>query len=410
MGQTTLTYCRSNTGQPARIELAGNALAPHRRCAIMGGGILYRSMPISRRAFLGTVVGTSLAGCLNQVFGSVSLKTDDGVINEDWDDQPPPTGTVDGPPVASDRLHVPIDPITIRDGILSGGVPQDGIPSIDDPVFGGPTAVDLDANDPVFGVLHGGEARAYPQSILVHHEIVNDEIANDGLAITYCPLTGTAQGFIRNGVEFGVSGLLVNSNLIMYDRVSETRWSQILATGIDGVHWGRSLREIPVTWTSWERWRTVHPDTTVLTTDTGHARDYGNDPYGGYNPRSGYYANDTTMFSPLTTHEDEHPKEVVIGGRTGDGAIAFNKDRLLDEQVLNGTVGAAPVVAVADPELATGYLYLNPDGREVTPVDDMYRVDDTNHEAASLPLNRLIGFDGMWFAWAGFYPDTTYVT
>jgi hypothetical protein len=136
-------------------------------------------------------------------------------------------------------------------------------------------------------------ARAYPQRILVWHEIVNDTIGGLNLAVTYCPLTGTAIAFERGDTEFGVSGRLVNSNLIMYDRDTDTWFPQVLAIGIQGPHTGSALVERPMVWTTWQRWRAAHPETAVLSTETGFARNYNRDPYGAYNPRSGYYAPDS---------------------------------------------------------------------------------------------------------------------
>lgn len=172
------------------------------------------------------------------------------------------------------------------------GPGKDGIPAIDDPAFQAAAEADawLDDGDRVVGLYHDGEARAYPQSILVWHEIVNDTVAGENIAVTYCPLTGTALGYLRGETTLGVSGRLVNSNLIMFDRASDSLWPQILSAGIGGPHEGQGLEEVRVVWTTWGRWRERHPDTRVLTTDTGYLRNYNRDPYGGYKPVRGYYA------------------------------------------------------------------------------------------------------------------------
>jgi hypothetical protein len=196
-------------------------------------------------------------------------------------------------PTADAVLHLAHDRAALREAAQSGGPPKDGIPSVDEPSFEPADAVGgrLADGDVVFGVARDGVARAYPQAILAHHEIVNDRIAGDPVAVTYCPLTGTAMGFERGGTTFGVSGRLVNNNLIMYDRAAETWWPQVLATSVPGP-WNpepgpASLREFRVAWTTWRRWREAHPEAEVLTEDTGYARNYNRDPYGQYTPRRG---------------------------------------------------------------------------------------------------------------------------
>src|SRR5919106_4571490 len=159
--------------------------------------------------------------------------------------------------------------------IQSGGPPKDGIPPIDRPKYVSAAESEkfLKPNDIVFGLDYQGVVKAYPQKILVWHEIVNDEVKGEKIAITYCPLTGSAVGFrgrSRDGAmfTFGTSGKLVNSNLLMYDRETDSRWPQILGTAIDGKSKGAVLEEIPLVWTHWSRWRRRHPDTVVLSTDT----------------------------------------------------------------------------------------------------------------------------------------------
>jgi len=195
----------------------------------------------------------------------------------------------------------------------------------------------------------------------------------------------------------------------MYDRATDSWWPQMLATAVDGMLQGATLREFRVVWTTWWNWREAHPETRVLTDETGYARRYGSDPYGSYNPRGGYYADDGTLFAPLADDDRAHPKSVVIGARTSDGAIAVDKESLLDSSVLTGTLGDQEYVAVADGVLDTGYVYGNPDGLDVTSDGQQYRVGGDVYDAAELPLDRTLAFDAMWFAWAGFYPETTYV-
>jgi hypothetical protein len=209
---------------------------------------------------------------------------------------------------------------------MSGGPGKDGIPAIDEPRFVPAVEADrfLDADDVVFGVVTRDTVKAYPQKILVWHEIVNDRIEGENVSVTYCPLTGTAIGFKAGDTTFGVSGDLVNSNLIMYDRATDSRWPQMLATAVEGRHKGRSLREFRVIWSTWGRWKRAYPTIQVLSVDTGYARQYGRDPYGSYNPVSGYYAQGNPPLFPLLNRDSRlDPKEVVIGARAPAGAIAF---------------------------------------------------------------------------------------
>ncbi|WP_440990926.1 DUF3179 domain-containing protein [Haloarchaeobius baliensis] len=313
-------------------------------------------------------------------------------------------------PLASESLVVEESFAQLRDWVRSGGPPKDGIPSIDDPSFEPVDDVGdrIADGDPVFAVVVDDDARAYPQSILVWHEIVNDTVGGEPVAVTYCPLTGTAIGYRRGGVEFGVSGDLLNSNLVMYDRGTDSRWPQVLGTAIQGEHEGRSLQHVPVRWTTWERFRDAHPDGRVLTRDTGYVRDYERDPYGSYNPRGGYYARESTLFDPQI-EDDRHPaKDVFHGARTSSGAVAVHERRLRADRVVTGTAGDVPVVFVHDATLDTGHGYRLPsaDAPAPTPVDGGYRFDGETVAADELPLDPVPSFDAMWFAWFAFYPST----
>jgi len=348
----------------------------------------------SRRGFLAATGLTALAGCTD-IVGSGSENTGPLTV-----------------PTADERLPLPREPAQLQSAARSGGPSKDGIPSIDDPKFvGRGDAGFLQPGDPVFGVVSDGEARAYPQKILAQHEIVNDTFGGRPVSVTYCPLTGTVQGFERGETTFGVSGRLINANLVMYDRATETWWPQILATSIPGEWNGDpdivSLREFRLIWTTWERWQEHNPDTSVLSTDTGHAKNYSRDPYGSYNPPGGYYAGENLLFPPLSENDRYHPKTVVMGARTPEGAVAFHKAGLRNAGVLTGALGDTPVLAVYDSRYDTGYVYENPeeatyeaaDGRVTGP-------DGTTHRPDDLPLARIHTFDAMWFAWAGYYPDT----
>ncbi|MWG35769.1 DUF3179 domain-containing protein [Halomarina oriensis] len=317
-----------------------------------------------------------------------------------------------GPPSTDAPLPLAHSPALLREHTVSGGPGKDGIPAIDEPRFVDATAPALDDGDVVFGVEIDGDARAYPQDVLVWHEIVNDTVGGRPVSVTYCPLTGTALGFERGDTSFGVSGDLVNSNLVMYDRATDSRWPQVVATAIDGPLEGDSLRQFPVVWTTWGRWRTAYPDTDVLSTDTGYVRNYDDDPYGGYNPTTGYYASSGTLFAPL--HEDDRfePKVPFLVTRgpsseaTDRPSVAVHKATLRER----GVLAAGRSLAVSDPTLDTGYLYRTgpdtPDPGAFSWTDGRVRGPDGTYAPSAVPLPATTTFDAMWFAWVGFYPET----
>jgi hypothetical protein len=355
-----------------------------------------------RTAVIGGV--SLLAGCLGGSGPTGGEPSDLGTPTERTPHRPD-----DGsPPTASESLPVPHEFETLTAAVVSGGPGKDGIPSIDDPSFDDRAAGDewLDPQDVVFGLVRGDVVRAYPQRILVWHEIVNDDLDGVPVSVTYCPLTGTTMGFFRGATTFGVSGRLVNNNLVMYDRETDSRWPQMLATAISGAFRGDSLQEFPVVWTTWERWTAAHPETQVLTRDTGHFRDYDRDPYGDYTPRRGYYASDDTLFPRLTEDDRLDAKDVVLGARTGDGVVAVAMAALRDSGLVATDGG---FLAVYDPALDHGYVYRTDD---VDPSafswsDGAVTGPDGGREydPGALPLDRVVAFEGMWFAWSGFYPE-----
>lgn len=371
-----------------------------------------RPQGVSRRKFLGLVGGVGvLGGAAYLIRRFAPYKSAVSTV---------------APAVARDRLD------EFADNIRSGGPPKDGIPPIDEPKFLAARSADfLTDDDIVFGLVEGGEARAYPQLVLVWHEIVNDSLPDGPLSITYCPLTGSAVGFrgkAKGGepLTFGTSGDLVNSNLLMYDRQSDSRWPQILGQAILGPSRGTQLQEVPVAWTTWGGWRTLHPETKVLSTETGHLRRYGDDPYGSYTPLAGYYEKGSRLFFPVM-HEDHRfdRKEVVIGSKLGKARAAVRKDVLQDKKVAATELEGRPLTFLYDPRLDEARSYLSAvEGQEVVlvPADSPgeFRdqssgsVFDSSGRALSGPLagaslGRIVTFDVMWFAWAAFFPDTKVV-
>lgn len=211
-----------------------------------------------------------------------------------------------------------------RNEILGGGPPKDGIPAISRPGFlPAKNAAYLGPNDRVIGVSIGTEARAYPLKILNYHEIVNDRVGEVPIAVTYCPLCDSAAVFDRRTPlgerEFGVSGLLYNSNVLMYDRANdaESLWSQIRAKGVSGPGAQVELSSLPLELTSWSDWTRRYPESQVLSTETGHSRDYGRSPYGGY------FQTPQLMF-PAKPSSDRLPaKERVLGIWSGKTFRAY---------------------------------------------------------------------------------------
>lgn len=203
-----------------------------------------------------------------------------------------------------------------------GGPDKDGIPSIDKPdfVMAGFAAF-LRNDDQVLGLGSGDTARAYPIRILNWHEVVNDRVGGKPVVISFCPLCGTGVAFDARidgrALSFGVSGLLYNSDVLLYDRQTQSLWSQLRAQAISGPLKGRHLTMLPLTHTTWADWRKTHPATQVLSTNTGSVRPYLRDPY------SGYETSEELMFPVEFRAAGYHPKERVLGIRIGGEAKAY---------------------------------------------------------------------------------------
>ena len=267
--------------------------------------------------------------------------------------------------------------------ITRGGPPRDGIPAIDHPKFVRAEQAKLDGGDRVLGVALGGKARAYPVRILNWHEVVNDRFGDRAVVVTYCPLCGTGMAFdppaSAQVKPFGVSGLLYNSDVLLYDRATESLWSQILQTAVSGPLRGARLGLLPLTHTTWADWRRRHPDTEVLSTDTGFQRDYGLDPYAGYDRIQ------RLMFN-VEHRDDRFPlKEWVLGVQVGGKAKAY------------------PFSALARTVNAQGELSDTVGGQRVRVRYDRAHGTAEAFDAGGKPLPAIMAF---WFAWVAFHPDT----
>lgn len=203
---------------------------------------------------------------------SFSCSSDDGNGNIN-------NGSSDGD--ASAKWSIPLDEV------FDGGPGKDGIPALVNPAFSPTASIDfLKDSDLVLVFKNGDDIRAYPHVILDWHEIINDNIGDVSVAITYCPLTGTGIGWSRilddEETTFGVSGLLYNSNLIPYDRATDSNWSQLLNEAVNGELIGEKADVITLFETDWKTFRTLFPDSRVVNTQTGFSRTYGTSPYGNY--------------------------------------------------------------------------------------------------------------------------------
>jgi hypothetical protein len=213
------------------------------------------------------------------------------------------------PPRHLDEDMFPVS-LVDRERIVSGGPPADGIPSIDDPVIVAASGVDWLADaEPVMVLEINEVARAYPIQIMTWHEIVNDVVGDVDIAVTFCPLCNSGVAYERNvdGVvlDFGTSGALYQANLVMYDRQTESLWTQFDGRAVLGTSAGSQLVSRPLTTISWGDFRTAHPDGEVLSRDTGFSKPYGRNPYGAYerreDPVAGFYTGEVdSALTPFT--------------------------------------------------------------------------------------------------------------
>ena len=304
------------------------------------------------------------------------------------------------------------------DKIKGGGPPKDGIPSIDDPKFAKiQDSQFVSDSDVVIGLEINGESRAYPLFILVWHEIVNDEFGGLPVAVTYCPLCYTNQVFERTiegkEVEFGTSGKLYNSNLLMYDRWTESYWSQGLGIAVTGELAGTKLKTIPFDVITWGDWKKLHPETVVLTTDTGYLRSYATDPYGDY------YTDPRIIFP--VEHEDDrmHPKEIILGFNENGIYKAYKQNDIEKNKIINDKIGETSLMLVSlfSQNSRAFDRNLNEEILEFEFLDE--RIIDTktksewNYDGVAISgplegnsLKRMSMAPGFWFEWIAFHPQT----
>ncbi|MBI4390033.1 MAG: DUF3179 domain-containing protein [Nitrospinae bacterium] len=269
------------------------------------------------------------------------------------------------------------------DEIHSGGPPKDGIPALTNPAFVSPEAAErefLGKTDRVLGLVVNGQAKAYPVKILNWHEIVNDTVGGKPVVVTFCPLCGTGMVFDgeidRRKFTFGVSGLLYQSDLLMYDRQTESLWSQIMGQAVTGPMSGVKLKLLPSSQTTWPEWKKRNPGSLVLSVQTGHRRDYFRDPY------ENYEQNRDLMFHVRAQNPAYHPKEKVIGVEIAGSAKAYPFSEL------------AKVKTPVKDEVQ---------GTQITIYFDASSQTATIRDKDGKELPSVVGF---WFAWTAFHPGT----
>lgn len=312
--------------------------------------------------------------------------------------------------------------------LLQTNLSPNAIPAINNPDMvlpDDPEASYLRPEDRVLGVVINGEARAYPHNILWHHEIINDEVAGERISITFCPLTGSGLAFRptlgTRQLDLGVSGLLFANNLVMYDRTTgEVYGPQLKVEGVCETFTGTSLDLLPIQEMSWERWQALHPDTRVVTGETGFDRNYRFYPYRDYDD-----IDNPELIVPMAVDDSRDLKERVLAIRDGDGGRGYPFLELAElgfQAALNETVGGVP----------TAIFYDGRSGKAALAFDARVGTQTLTFEAGpegywtDLETGSRWSFDGaavegallgerlqtradaytlFWFAWRHFQPD-----
>lgn len=266
------------------------------------------------------------------------------------------------------------------DEIVSGGPPRDGIPPIDKPKFVSVDKAKDFVKDDTLGILVkvSDEQRFYPYNILTWHEIVNDEVGGKPLSITFCPLCATGIVFERQVgqrvLDFGTSGKLYQSNLVMYDRQTDTLWSQAEGRAIRGEMFPTRLNIYPSSILEFSKAAELKPDMKVLSTDTGHIRNYKLNPYQGYEESE-------VIYFPIKNSDERLPAKLLIYGISIDSKFkAYDYDKLIQQRTLMDTLNGHALEITVNAE------------------DEIIVFDKT----ANL---RIVGFNSYWFSFATHNPD-----
>lgn len=323
--------------------------------------------------------------------------------------------------------------------IKSGGPPRDGIPPLDDPQHVSTPAADmwLADEEPVILVEKNGAVRAYPLQVLIWHEIANDRLGGAPVTVTFCPLCYAAVAFERPAVggdtlTFGTTGNLRKSDLVMWDRQTESWWQQFTGTAIVGALTGRELTPIPAQIVAWKTFRERYPEATVLSRETGHDRPYGQNPYAGYDD-----VDKTPLMYDGPVGDALPPMARVVGVEAGGASRAYPLERLREEAPVNDTVGGVPLVVFWEEGMAsamdaqriagsrdigaTGAFRREAGGRALTfrsGPDGRFVDEETGStwtvlgEAVAGPLDGqtlqpVPHHDVFWFVWSAFQPEAS---
>ena len=320
--------------------------------------------------------------------------------------------------------------------ILSGGVPRDEIPALKDPNFVSVPEADewLKPLEPVIQVQVGDEAKAYPIQILIWHEIANDTIGGQPFVVTFCPLCNTAIAFKRTFdgqiLDFGTTGRLRYSNLIMYDRQTETWWQQATGEAIAGELTGKQLEFHPAVIISWEDFKATYPDGKVLSRETGYLRNYGSNPYIGYDDVN----NPPFLYRGPVTPDQLPPVARVLTIDLNGEAVAYPYETLEEVGVANDMAGGEAIAVFWQAGTASPLDGATTSGRDVGTAAAFSRVvegqtlsftytegkildEQTGSEwnifgqaiAGELKgtqLAPIISINHFWFSWAAFKPET----
>ncbi|MBI3827342.1 MAG: DUF3179 domain-containing protein [Candidatus Rokubacteria bacterium] len=321
------------------------------------------------------------------------------------------------------------------DEIIPGGPPPDGIPAIDRPAFiAARQAAWLVPQEPVLALEINGDARAYPLQILMWHEIVNDTVGGKPVVVTFCPLRNSGIAFDRVvgdvTLDFGTSGKVYKSDLVMYDRQSHSLWAQMEGRALVGQRAGTRLALVPANTIAFADWKAAHPDGKVLSRETGHQRQYGANPYGSY---------DQPELRPFLFNgrpdTRRPPKERVVGVKIGETAKAYPWPILAERRVLHDAIDREALVIFFQPGAlsalddariersravgATAVYSRMLDGKSLTfeANEGGFRDRETGTTwnllgrgvkgpLAGRRLRAIPHVDAFWFAWAAFHPTT----
>jgi len=260
--------------------------------------------------------------------------------------------------------------------LVASGLPKDGIPPINAPEFVSVSESSWIKDEEYVLVLeYNGVTRAYPVQILLWHEIVNDNIGEEELLITYCPLCLSGKAYVRED-RFGTAGKVYNSNGVMYDSTTETYWSQFEGIGLVGERAGEKLDSLPLSLVRWADFKEAHPASEVLSKNTGYRRPYGTDPY------TSYYIDDSLFFKVEQTSDLLPLKEIIHGIEINGEYRAYPASLLAEQETITDSLGGIPV-----------RLEQLPDGQ----------ISVINKKTEE----RIVHTTSFWFVWYAFHPETT---